>query len=144
MLLSRTMTFRQGLSQRRLIRCPWSSSLYLLEVLLTVELSSHVFKGVLAEIVDEVGYPLPPPVLLWVLETGTSLELWYDIHQRPQLGDPAFNRIKNVIGHCEDAYGATHYAVQWDGYLCPGWIVDEDFPCNTLIRDYWHRQKQRA
>lgn len=136
------MTFRQDLPRRRPIHCPWSSSLYLLEVLSTVQLSSHVFKGVLAEEVDETGSPLPPPMLLWVLETGASLAVWYDIHQRPQIGDPAFNRITNVMGHYEDAYGVVHFAVQWDGYLCPGWIVDEDFPCSTALRDYWRRQKQ--
>ncbi|KAH8715503.1 hypothetical protein HC256_004320 [Beauveria bassiana] len=102
--------------------CPWSSNLYLLEALLTVEISSYVFRGVLAEMVDENDWPSPPPALLWVLDTGFSLELWYDIRQRPRVGDPAHKMIRNVIGHHEDAYGDVHYAVLWEGYLCPGWI----------------------
>ncbi|KAH8715330.1 hypothetical protein HC256_004159 [Beauveria bassiana] len=87
---------------------------------------------VLAEMVDENDWPSPPPALLWVLDTGFSLELWYDIRQRPRVGDPAHKMIRNVIGHHEDAYGDVHYAVLWEGYLCPGWISDEDLYSHKL------------
>ncbi|KAM3565397.1 hypothetical protein ARSEF4850_001433 [Beauveria asiatica] len=136
------MTFRNDMLRRRPINCPWSSSLYLLEVLSTFEISSHVFRGVLAEIVDETGCSLPPPALLWVLDKGTSLELWYDINQRPQLGDPAHKTIRDVIGHHEDAFGDVYYAVLWEGYLCPGWVSDEDLSSHTLVSDYWLGQRQ--
>ncbi|KAF1732520.1 hypothetical protein CRV24_006408 [Beauveria bassiana] len=136
------MTVHRDLPLRRPISCPWSSNLYLLEALLTVEISSYVFRGVLAEMVDENDWPSPPPALLWVLDTGFSLELWYDIRQRPRVGDPAHKMIRNVIGHHEDAYGDVHYAVLWEGYLCPGWISDEDLYSHKLVSDYWHRQRQ--
>lgn len=137
------MTFRDDLPRRRPINCPWSSSLYLLEVLSTIKISSHVFRGVLAEIVDESGCSLPPPALLWVLDTGTCLELWYDIHQRPQTGDSAHKRIKDVVAHHESAVGEICYAVVWEGFLCPGWVSDEDLASHTLVSDYWRRQMQR-
>ncbi len=107
-----------------------------------MEISSYVFRGVLAEIIDETGRSLPSPALLWLLDTGVCLELWYDINQRPQIGDPAHRMIENVVGHHEDAYGDVYYAVLWRGYLCPGWILDEDLPSHTLISDYWLRQRQ--
>ncbi|KAM3550756.1 hypothetical protein ARSEF4850_008197 [Beauveria asiatica] len=99
-------------------------------------------RGVLAEIVDEAGCSLPPPALLWVLDKGDCLELWYDINQRPQLGDPAHKTIRDVIGHHEDAFGDVYYAVLWEGYLCPGWVSDEDLSSHTLVSDYWLAQRQ--
>lgn len=98
--------------------------------------------GVLAEIVDETGRSLTPPALLWVLDTGTCLEVWYDINQRPQTGDSAHKKIKDVVAHHEDAFGDVYYAVLWEGFLCPGWVSDEDLSSHTLVSDYWRRQRQ--
>lgn len=133
------MNFERDLPRRRPIVCPWSSSLFLLKVLCTVEISPYVFRGVLAEIVDEDGWPSPPPRLLWVLDTGTSLQLWHDIQQRPPIRDPVYKMIKNVIAHYENADGDVHYAVNWEGYLCPVWVPDDALPCHELISDYWRR-----
>jgi hypothetical protein len=118
------------------IACPWSSGLSVVEVLHTVEISGKLFRGILAEAKDENGWPFGSPTPIWVYDNGSALEVWHDIGQRPQTHKQSNSAIQDVIAHYEDNIGNVYYAIQWDGYFCPVWVLEEDLGEDDAITSY--------
>ncbi|OWT43374.1 hypothetical protein VFPPC_17463 [Pochonia chlamydosporia 170] len=118
------------------IQCPWSSTVLLLDVLYTFRASVGVFYGVLAESQDKYGWPLGLVGPLWVLSHRSKLRVWHDIQQWPQSTEQFESDIERVIGHYEAENGDVYYAIQWKGYICPTWELEEKLADKTRITSY--------
>lgn len=118
------------------IQCPWSSTAFIVDVLYSLQAPVGVFHGVLVQAQDICGWPLGSVRPLWVLGNGSKLGIWYDIRQWPQAPELLESNIKRVIGHYEADNGDVYYAIQWEGYICPTWELEETLSDLEAINDY--------
>ena len=113
----------------RHVRTTWSPEVVILEVLLTIRVSSHIFHGVRAETVDQLWDWVDVESLLWVLDTGTELTLWRDFEARPRISNmDSTHRIEAILGMHESAGSNVYLGVKWRDYGCPTWELEDEIP----------------
>jgi hypothetical protein len=118
----------------RHIETAWSSTVAVVEVLLSLRVSHWTFLGVRAETTDMHWDWTGEESLLWVFDDDGCLKVCQGLQSQPHIlatEAEADYGIESIIGRYLSASGHMYLAVKWRGFQCPTWEEEE-----TLLGSY--------